>query len=228
MENTVVLKGPVEYIKEAIKIYFKKENLIFFIKVMSIPVITTALISYLTDYLYPSDVYVNGLLDGNRTAVIIIILNFFAIFSTFWAQTSSLISVLETKTNEKEVVKKSIRKLLPFIGYNFVIGLIITFGFVLLIIPGIIFSLWYMFTLYLIFDKNMGLKESLSKSKMMVKGRMLKIFGRNIVFGLFSLLVTIIFSIIPYPFTLFTGLLSPLFMLPTYLLYKDVSNSLNN
>jgi len=49
------LKGPIEYIKEAWRIYIKKENFIFFARIMAVLVILSSVLSFVTGYFYPAD-----------------------------------------------------------------------------------------------------------------------------------------------------------------------------
>lgn len=221
----VTLKGSVEYIKEAINIYFKKENMIFFVKVMSLVVIFSTVVSFLIGYLYPTNTYPRN--DSMASIITYIVLTILSMIFSIWMQSATYFSILEMKNNEVEVIKKSLKKLLPFFGISFVLGLIFLLGTLLLIIPGIIFGIWYSYTLFLVFEKNMKLGQALKTSKELVKGRMLKVFGRGIVFGLFMIIASILVSIIPFAGSVILGLLSPLFVLPSYLLYKDLSVNLN-
>ena len=98
------------------------------------------------------------------------------------------------------------------------------FGFVLLIVPGLLFVVWFAFAKFINLEKGSGIKESLAKSKELVKGIYWKILGRLIIFGLFVAFVEIILTAIPYGVgSVVSALLGGLFILPTYLLYKEVS-----
>lgn len=217
----IKLRGPVEYIKEAWKIYTKKENMTYFIKVMSIVVISSSVVSYLLGYLYPSNTYPQ---DGDVANIVFyFVLTLLSIFLSMWMQSSTYFSILEMNNNVGDVIKKSLKKLLPFFGVSFVLGIIFMLGTLLLIIPGIIFGIWYSYTLFLVFERNMKLGQALKTSKELVRGRMLKVFGRGLVFGLFMLFVSILISIIPFAGSVIAGLVSPLFVLPSYLLYRDLS-----
>lgn len=226
MENTIVLKGPVEYIKEAIKIYFKKENMIFFVKVMSFSTIFSSIATYINSYFTSSNMYVQRYDDVNLS-ILISIFTIISVVVTLWLQSSAFFSVLNMEKSVKDVVKMSIYKLLPFFGISFVLGLINIFGLLLLVVPAVIFGLWFSFTLYLYFEKGVRLTEALKTSKALVKGKMMKVLGRFVVFGLFSMLVSVLFTFIPFAGSVVLGLLSPLLILPSYLLYKDLSVNLN-
>ncbi|MBP7842866.1 hypothetical protein KA017_02585 [Candidatus Woesebacteria bacterium] len=61
-------------------------------------------------------------------------------------------------------------KILKFIAAQFLMIMIVLGGFLLFIIPGIIFSIKYMFTPYLMVDKDMGPIEALKASAKMTDG----------------------------------------------------------
>jgi uncharacterized membrane protein len=56
------------------------------------------------------------------------------------------------------------------LGAQLLLSIIIVFGFMLLIVPGIIWSLKYQFVLNLIVDKDMGVFEAMKKSGELTKG----------------------------------------------------------
>jgi uncharacterized membrane protein len=66
-------------------------------------------------------------------------------------------------------------------------GLIVTVGFILLIIPGIIWAIKYQFFSYLIIDKNMGPIEAIKKSGEMTSGNKSKLFWLGILFVLINI-----------------------------------------
>ncbi len=80
------------------------------------------------------------------------------------------------------------RLLLKFIGATIIYSLIVLGGFILLIIPGIIWSVRFGFFSYLIVDKNMGVIESLKKSREITKGATWEL----LVFGLLTFLVILL------------------------------------
>jgi uncharacterized membrane protein len=67
-------------------------------------------------------------------------------------------------------------------------SLIVIFGFLLFIIPGIIFSIRFGFYGYLIVDKNSKIVESLKKSWQITRGNTLNLFLFYILLGLINVL----------------------------------------
>lgn len=217
------MKTPIEYIKEAWGIYTKKENFIFFTKIMAVLVIFSSAISFTTGYFYSSD-YVNNIDFSNKPMFIgFVAISLIAVIGGLWSQTTTYFSILKMGDSEKEVFKIGYQKIGRFLLISSVVGLIVVGGLILLIIPAIIFGVWYSFSTFLVLDKNLSIKEALRTSKLMVKGRFWKILGRLAAFGLFSFIISLLLTVIPYAGTLIVSFIAPLFTLPFYLLYRDLS-----
>lgn len=95
-----------------------------------------------------------------------------------------------------------------YLGASVLYGLMVGFGLILLIVPGIYFALKYQFFSYLIVDKNLGVFDALKKSGEITKGVKWKLFGfwfalvglniLGLLVLLVGLLVTIPTSILAY------------------------------
>ncbi|AKM83168.1 hypothetical protein A2422_00585 [Candidatus Woesebacteria bacterium RIFOXYC1_FULL_31_51] len=217
------MKKPIEYIKESWTIYTKRENFLFFSKVMAILVIVSTGLSYLINYLYPINVWKDFKFDNTPMLVGFTFLMLLSIVIGFWVKTVTYLAILTKPTDDiKTFFKKGLKSIWKFYLISLVIGILIFLGSLLLIIPGIIFAVWFSFSIFLILDKNLKIKDSLLKSKSLVKGKFLKIFGRFIVFGFVILIIQTILGLIPYMGTILVSFLAPLFILPFYLLYRDL------
>lgn len=205
------MKGPIEYIKESWKIYTKKENFIFFAKIMAVILIVTLPLGYLLSYL-----------RSQNNDLMLILVGILAALVGIWVSSTKYVSIIKMGSPEKEVFKLGFKMMWVYFLLSIVLGLIILGGLILLIIPAIIFGVWYSFSIFLLFDKNIGIKEALRQSKNMVKGRFWKVLGRSLVFGLITLLVNFVFASIPYAGNIIVSFLAPVFILPSYLLYRDL------
>jgi len=67
-----------------------------------------------------------------------------------------------------------------FLNYllaSILVGMIVFLGFLLLLVPGIIWAIKYQFVTYLVIDKNMPIGEAMKKSAEMTKGIKWGLFG---------------------------------------------------
>lgn len=217
------MKTPIEYLKESWVIYTKKENFIFFSKVMAVLVIVSTGLSYLINYFYPVNVWED--LDFSNIPMLIgfIIFSLISLILGLWVQSTTYVAIVNKPTNDiKSIFLNGFKYSGRYFLISLMFGLIMFVGMVLLIIPAIIFAVWFSFSTFLVFDKNLKTKEALSKSKALVKGKFLKVLGRFIVFVLVILLVQIILSAIPYVGYTVLSFIAPIFIIPFYLLYKDL------
>lgn len=76
------------------------------------------------------------------------------------------------------------RHFLPALLASILIGLGTVLGFILLIIPGVIFALMMYFSLYLIVDRNLGPIEAMTESMALTDGNKITIFVVSLVIGL--------------------------------------------
>jgi len=81
-----------------------------------------------------------------------------------------------------------------------VLGIVIYFGYIAIIVPGILFSIWYAFVPFLITDDlNINLSESFQRSKQQTKGHRLNIFMFQVILGslaIISIAITFGFAFI--------------------------------
>lgn len=106
-------------------------------------------------------------------------------------------------------------KILPILLLTLLMYVLITIGFVLLIIPGIYLVVSYYLALPLLIEKNLGVWEALETSRKAVTKRWFAIFG------LFFLLGLINFATV---FTLFIGMIwtIPMSVIAYGILYRNV------
>lgn len=98
---------------------------------------------------------------------------------------------------------------LPLMLYGVVSGVIISLGFVLLIIPGIYFAVGYLFPAWLIIDRRMDFWPAMELSRKTMQKRFFEVFGFSLIlllinFGGLLLLGLGFFVTLPYTFCVLT------------------------
>jgi hypothetical protein len=78
------------------------------------------------------------------------------------------------------------------IGATILVGFVVGLGFLLLIVPGIIFSLWYALTTQVVVLEKLKASQAMSRSKALASGNLGKIFGVFFVVGLITWIVSAI------------------------------------
>lgn len=182
-------KNPIELLKESWQIYFSK------IKVLIVIVAIPAGISLLTNILA-------SFLDSFFIWLVWLFL-FFLSFLLWLLVIPSLLCALKENFGSKEAYQKGLKIFLPYLWVYFLVTIISLGGFLLLIIPGIIFSIWFSLAVYvLVFEEKKGIL-TLFKSKQLIAGRWWAVFWRLFILGLilaiflfsFNLLITNFFGL---------------------------------
>lgn len=101
----------------------------------------------------------------------------------------------EKKEIDLNQVWGSHKTFLPYVGVNILYGLIVTIGFFLLIIPGIIAAVRLQFAQYAVVDKGLPVMEALNESWKITKGNTWKLIGFGIVKGVINLLGFLVFFV---------------------------------
>lgn len=97
-------------------------------------------------------------------------------------------SVRETLSGGKKYFWK-------YLLFSIVYGIFLIGLFLLFIIPGIIFMIFWVFSSYVLIGQNKGILESLKTSREIVRGKWWHTFGFLLLFGLIMIGISLVFSI---------------------------------
>lgn len=122
-----------------------------------------------------------------------------------------------------EAYRSGIRKIFSFWVITTLLWLTVAGGLIFGIIPGIIFIIWFSFSVYIYLDDDIKGMSALLKSREYVKGSWMAIFGRL----LFITIVYLGFSLIPHNIFSWTGIpyIDQIFSTVLYLLYTPLVTS---
>lgn len=104
-----------------------------------------------------------------------------------------------------KALAKGVRRILPYIWTSFLGGILTIGAFFLLIIPGILFSLWFSLAIYIVMAEGRGGMYALLKSKDLIKGRLCSVFWRQIVLGAMAIAVGVVLVAIVFVSTFFAS-----------------------
>lgn len=116
-----------------------------------------------------------------------------------WVLSIGMIKILLTLHDGKEAKFSDLftnwNLLGKYIGFSIVQGLVIGGGFLLLIVPGVIFAIMFSLGMYYVVDKGMGPIEAMKASKKATDGAKLDLFGFFILIGLLNMAGAIVFGL---------------------------------
>ncbi|MHC4744366.1 MAG: YciC family protein [Planctomycetota bacterium] len=111
-------------------------------------------------------------------------------------------------------------RLMRLILAGFLVSLVVGIGFLLLVVPGIIFALWFSLTVPTIIVEDLGITEAMGRSKRLVAGNL----GKVMVVGFLVLLIA---TVINMAFGFFGGAIVGPLARQSYALAFFVTNLLN-
>lgn len=166
------------------------------------------------------------------TIIYVLIAAISLIYISLWGAVAQIYAIKDhaEQIEWMEAFKRSQKKITAFFGTNLLVGLITFAGIILLIVPGIIFGLWFSQASFLVIEEDLAGTMALKRSKALVKGRLGTMFGKFFYIGLITILLYILISIIalfgisslgsnsPIP-SIFSNLFS-LFWTPLTLVYS--------
>lgn len=92
--------------------------------------------------------------------------------------------------------RKGVRMLIPFIWVNVLVTLANLGGYLLLLVPGLLLSIYFSLSLYVLFAENRGGLSALVTSWYYVKGYWLSVLWRFLFFGLAFLFIILVMGFV--------------------------------
>lgn len=128
-----------------------------------------------------------------------------ATFASLWISLAFIRSLAARYENQedkpiKDNIQTAVHLIIPAFLISLLTSLMVVGGLILLIIPGLIFIVWFAFTFYAVVIDNHKIKEAFSASRQLVKGRWWKVLWRLVAPGaVFSLILLLIQWLINIP-----------------------------
>ena len=135
-----------------------------------------------------------------------------------WAFSAFLTAIVDEKCSTKEAFQKGKTKIVGHLWLAMLTALILTGAHLLLIIPGIIFTVWFFFAPFVFIDEDVRGMNALLKSKEYVRGRWSSVGLRLLAIWLICALI----SAVPVIGQLIALFLIPFSFIYSFLLYQNL------
>ncbi len=149
-----------------------------------------------------------------------------------WIAAIILFCIIHPNRAIKEAIVETRKRLLQFLFINGFLTILLFLGFFILIIPGIIFLVWFSFTDYIFFEEGLSGLQVFKQSYQYVKHYFLDVLIRLFAIGIITLLFGALAGLlIKYvPITMFktvlgillSSILMPIPAIYGYLLYQEL------
>jgi len=136
----------------------------------------------------------------------------------FWGLSAFTFAVTNEKLGIRDSLRRGWQRVFSFMWLYNLTGFIITGGFLLLIVPGVIFLVWFAFAQFILASEDERGMNALLKSKEYVRGKWFDVFLRLFVIWIMSGCVGMVPVIGPIVSLLFF----PFVMIFIYLVYQDL------
>jgi hypothetical protein len=163
----------------------------------------------------------SAVFPGSRNAMIVggtligIIPGFIAMF---WGIAAFTGAVVDETLSVKDALEKGWQRAGSFIWLSSLLGFLVTGGFLFLIIPGVIFLVWFIFAQFIIFAEDDRGMNAILKSKEYVRGKWFDVFLRLLVIWLVAGGI----GMVPFLGPILSLLFFPFAMIFIYLVYQDL------
>ena len=161
--------------------------------------------------------YILSLTTTNLSGFIFIIFVFvlFAVLINIFLSLAYFLIAFSNKKEStlREVVSATSKLYWRYIAFIVVVMIFLTGLFVLLIIPGIIFSVYWVFAPYIFVNERAGIIESLRRSYRIVKGKWWMTFGYSLLLFLIYGIVLVAASFVPFGNIIGTLVLTPIMVI---------------
>lgn len=136
----------------------------------------------------------------------------------FWGIAAFIYAVVDETSGIRDSLGSAWQRIGSFIWLFTLLGFIITGGFLLLFIPGILFGVWFAFAQFILAREDVRGMDALLKSKAYVRNRWFDVFLRLFVIWIVSIIV----SMVPLVGPILSILFMPFMMIFAYLVYEDL------
>ena len=138
-----------------------------------------------------------------------------------WCQIASVYAVKEraSKIGIKQSLAMAWPKFWSFVWVGILVAIVVFVGFCLLVVPGIIFLVWFYIAAYVLVVEDIKGTDALKRSKQLVAGYWWPVFGRILLLCLASMVLSWI-PIIGFIIIIF--FLAPFDQVYNYLMYEDI------
>lgn len=107
--------------------------------------------------------------------------------------------IKESNLSVREAFDKSRKYFWRYIWLTIISAIVIMVGFILVVIPGIVFSIWFSFAFYVLVFEGVGGIAALKRSRNLVRGFWWTVLARLIVISLLGAIASALFNLIMQP-----------------------------
>lgn len=210
------LRGLADLFKDTWGIYVRRVGVLMGLYLLAIlfllvPVGIFALLGAAVSTVLP-DLWIPLLVAGILTGLLL------GTVTLFWGLAAMVYAVADESLDIRTALQRGWSRIWAFAWVFTLTGFIVTGGFLLLIIPGIIFSVWFFLSQFVLAAEDERGMRALLKSKAYMQGRFFEVFIRLIVVWM----VSVVIGMVPVLGAVLSLLFVPFMLIYGWLIYEDL------
>lgn len=160
-------------------------------------------------------------------SIAVFLMSLIYFFVVMWFSASSILAVIKTYRGDlvpvKDLMLLGLKKTFKFILLTFLLFTIVGLGSLLLIVPGIVLGIKYMYAQFIFLGEDVGVFEAMKKSADITKGYKMNLFLKMIGFFFVALLSLVPMIMIAYALGIMGSLiLNGVFAITVLVIMDDI------
>jgi hypothetical protein len=180
-----------------------REDFLHFVTIVAVIQVPVALLRLAVPRLVAAFVPAGGGASGGAVVAAVVggLVAFFLLIIAQSLSSGALVkSVSEAYLGNEVSVGEAYRFVLPKVGTlvwaSILVFVVVLIGYMLLIVPGVIFSLWLMLTTQAIIVEGRPASAAMGRSKALTSGNLGKVFGLAFVIFIISIIISAVFTFV--------------------------------
>jgi hypothetical protein len=157
------------------------------------------------------------------TAILVGLLAFvFSLLAISWIAGATICAVVDEDAGVREALNSGFQKTAPFLWVFCLLAFILGGGYLAFFLPGLLFTVWFIFAQYIIASEESRGMAALLKSREYVRGYGWEVCGRIVLLGLLTTIIMLPLSLIPLAGPLIGLLIGPFTLIFYHEIYRDL------
>lgn len=184
-----------------------------------------ALLVFIASFVFQSGLGMLQAMFGENlvTAIIIGLLAFFfSLLAISWIAGATICAIVDADAGVKEALNSGFQKTAPFLWVFTLLGFILGGGYLAFFLPGLLFTVWFIFAQYIIATEDSRGMVALLKSREYVRDYGWEVCARIVLLFVLTAIVMFPLSLIPLVGPLLGLLIGPFTLIFYHEIYRDL------
>lgn len=183
------MRGPLTLVQDSWTLF--RHNAKLLVSIYLVPMVASVVLGAAMAYRFPSDG--PGMEMTTPAEVALFAVLFIALILASLIGSLALVKAISQPAGAtvSSSYQYALKHVLSFVVLSFMVGIVVSLGFVFFIIPGIILGVWFAFAQFVFVDEGLRGVEAMKASRAHVRGQWWTVFGRLAAVIALSLIVYI-------------------------------------